>query len=385
MSSRRVLLALGFTLALAGCTFDEISVPKTTPMVVVHGVLNPATLSQVLMLERTLTGAVNVRDSVFDPTNPIASAGGVPVSGATAELIDSTGRITRGVEDKAGQNGQGTGVYRFILTTPLRTGARYQLHVRTVEGEDVTAETRLPRPVTTSTGALSRNFNRDHDTLNILWNSASGARAYALRVESPFGPFFFFNDTTQFRITGDLRNLFSSDLQRVLVPGFRQDILVAAVDSNFYDYYRTQNDPFTGSGIISRIKGGIGLFGSMVAMTSGTLNVTADQTEPIEGFWRAQVAPPDGILPLTLRLYIESESARPDVPTAISGRYTTNPPNSRTDGIIGTLSGSRVTFAVLANQLASDTLDVFTGELTGNTIMGSYRRRATVSAVFQRQ
>jgi hypothetical protein len=385
LSSRRWALALAFTAALAGCTFDEITVARTTPMVVVHGVLNPASLSQVLLLERTLTGTINVRDSVFDPTNPIASAGGVPVNGATAELIDSTGRVTRGVEDKAGQNGQGTGVYRFLLTTPLRVGARYQLHVRTFEGEEVTAETRLPAPVTTSTGALSRNFNRDHDTLNILWTSAKGARAYALRVESPFGPFFFFNDTTQFRLTGDLRNLFSTDLQRVLVPGFRQDVIVAAVDSNFYDYYRTQNDPFTGSGIISRIKGGIGLFGSMVTMTSGTLNVIADQTEAIEGFWRAQVAPPDGILPLTLRLYVESESSRPDVPTTITGRYTTNPPNSRTDGIIGTLSGSRVTFAVLANQLASDTLDVFTGELTGTTIMGSYRKHATVSAVFNKQ
>jgi hypothetical protein len=385
LSSRRWILGLGCTLALAACTLDEITVAKTNPMVVVHGVLNPASLSQVLLLERTLTGAINVRDSVFDPTSPIASAGGVPVNGATAELIDSTGRVTRAVEDKAGQTGQGTGVYRFVLTTPLRPGARYQLHVRTVEGEDVTAETRLPAPVTSSTGALSRTFNRDHDTLNILWNSAKGARAYALRIESPFGPFFFFNDTTQFRITGDLRNLFSSDLQRVLVPGFRQDALVAAVDSNFYDYYRTQNDPFTGSGIINRIKGGIGLFGSMVTLTSGTLNVVADQTEPIEGFWRAQVAPPDGTLPLTLRLYIESESVRSDVPTAISGRYTTNPPNSRTDGIIGTLSGSRVSFAVLANQLASDTLDVFTGELNGNTIMGSYRRHATVSAVFVKQ
>ena len=48
-------------------------------------------------------------------------------------------------------------------------------------------------------------------------------------------------------------------------PGFRQDVLVAAVDSNFYDYYRTNNDPFTGAGIISRLTGGLGLFGSLVS------------------------------------------------------------------------------------------------------------------------
>jgi hypothetical protein len=370
--------------AVAGCALDEINVPRTVPSVVVHAVLNPSSLTQVLLLERTLTGAVNVRDSVFDPTNPIASAGGIPINGATAELIDSTGRIVRAVEDRAGTTSQGTGVYRFLLGSPLRLGARYQLRVRTVEGEDVTAETRLPRPVTTSTGALSRTFNRDRDTLIVQWDRASGARAYALRIESPFGPFFFFNDSTRFRLTGELRNLFSEDLRRVLVPGFRQDILVAAVDSNFYDYYRTQNDPFTGSGIISRINGGIGMFGSMVTMTSGSLTVIADQTEPIEGRFRATPQSEDPTAPLTLTLYIESKSLRPDVPTTISGRYTTAPPNARADGIVGEISGTKVAFAILANQLASDTLDVFTGELSGNTITGSYRKR-TGTAVFVRQ
>ncbi len=72
------------------------------------------------------------------------------------------------------------------------------------------------------------------------------------------------------------------------MPGFHQDILVAAVDSNFYDYYRTNNDPFTGAGIISRINGGLGLFGSLVTLTNGTLTVIADQTEPIEGRFRIQ-------------------------------------------------------------------------------------------------
>jgi hypothetical protein len=387
LTSNRVTTALAVAcgLAISACAFDEIEVPRTTPTVVVHSVLNPSTLTQVLLLERTLTGAVTVRDSVFDPTNPIASAGGVPISGATVELVDSTGRVVRAVEDRTGTTSQGTGVYRFLLTTALRLGARYELRIRTLEGENVTAETRLPRPVTTTSGALTRTFNRDHDTLIVQWDRAAGARAYALRVESPFGPFFFFNDSTHFRLTGDLRNLFSSDLRRVLVPGFRQDVIAAGVDSNFYDYYRTQNDPFTGSGIINRIQGGIGLFGSLVTMTSGTLTVTADQTEPVEGRFRATPNPADLTVPLTLNLYIESKSLRPDLPSTLSGRYTTSPPNARSDGLVGTLFGTHVTFAVLVNQLASDTLDVFVGELSGNTITGSYRRRVTETIVYVRQ
>ena len=92
------------------------------------------------------------------------------------------------------------------------------------------------------------------------------ARSYFVRVESPFGPFFLFTDSTAIRLTGDLRNIFAGDFQHVFIPGFRQDVFVGAVDSNFYDYYRTQNDPFTGAGIINRVNGGIGLFGSIVSI-----------------------------------------------------------------------------------------------------------------------
>ena len=99
-----------------------------------------------------------------------------------------------------------------------------------------------------SVGGLSRTINRDHDTLFIQWNRTTAARSYMVRVESPFGPFFLFTDSTAVRLTPDLRNIFSNDFERVFIPGFRQDIVVGAVDSNFYDYYRTNNDPFTGPG-----------------------------------------------------------------------------------------------------------------------------------------
>lgn len=369
---------------LSACTFDEITVPQTKPTIVVHAVLNPLALSQVVLLERTLTGAITVSDTTpFDPANPIATAGGIPVNGATVEIVDSTGRATRGVEDKTAGGG-GTGVYRVTFTTTLRLGARYQLRIRTAEGEEITASTRIPRPDASSTGALTRTFNRDRDTLLIGWNRASLARTYVVRVESPFGPFFLFTDSTRLRLPGDARNLFSTNLNRLFVPGFRQDVIVAAVDSNFYDYYRTNNDPFTGAGIINRVSGGIGLFGAMISMTTGTLSVVADQTEPIEGRFRLTPAAADPAAPALLTLYLEAKSTRPDVPDALSGRYTTTGPGTRSDGIIGELSGSKVTLVFLANQLAQDTLDVFTGELSGNTLTGVYRRRNGV-ATFVRQ
>lgn len=362
---------------LAGCKLDEVSIPSTTPTVVVQSVLNPANGTQVMYLERTLTGTITVQDSAFNPNDPIRTGGGIPITGASAQLVDSDGTVTNAVEQKTTGNA-GTGVYLFPLARGLRFGARYDLRVRTLEGETVSASTRIPTPLTTSTNALTRTFNRDHDTLLVTWNRAIQARTYAIRIESPFGPFFMFTDSAFFRLTGDTRNIFSSDLRRVLIPGFRQDALVAAVDSNFYDYYRTNNDPFTGSGIISRITGGIGLFGSIVSVTTGTLNVVADQRDTVEGRYRATAGATDGTRPSTFQLYIESKSTKDGVPTTLSGRYTTGGTAARSDGVIGTLLGSHIELAFLANQLATDTVEVLVGTVSDGVISGNYVRRPAV-------
>jgi hypothetical protein len=369
---------LASLVAVSSCELGTVTVGKTTSTIVVHGVLNPSSGTQVVLVERTLSGAIEVPEVSFDPNDPIVTAGGIPVSGALAEIIDSTGRTFVGVEDRAvpANNGKGAGVYRFPLGGGLlRLGTRYQLHVRTAEGEDVTAFTTVPAPQTTGTGSITRVFNRDHDTLVVQWTSARAARSYALRVETPFGPFFLFTDSLRVRITGELRNPFASELQRVLIPGFRQDVLLAAVDSNFYDYYRTNNDPFTGSGIISRVTGGLGLFGSLVTLNTGSLTVVADQTEPIEGRFRlvALEGPEATGFAGQFTLYVESKAVRSDVPAALSGRYVTGGPGARADGMIGEQRGSAVTLALLANQLAADTADVFTGELRGDTLVGTYR------------
>src|SRR5690348_17854724 len=115
-------------------------------MVVVHGVLNPQSLAQVVLLERSLTGSVTLPDTTaFDPNDPIATAGGIPIHAATAQITDDSGLVVRGVEDKLAGSGAGTGVYRFNFPSVIRTGARYTLHVTTQEGEIITASTRVPQ------------------------------------------------------------------------------------------------------------------------------------------------------------------------------------------------------------------------------------------------
>jgi hypothetical protein len=372
---------LAAALAASSCKFNEITIPQTTPSLVVHAVLNPTLATQVVLVERTLTGQIPVADSVFNPADPIRSDGGIPVSGATVVLLDSTGLQLAGVEDKV--NGtRGTGVYRINLASPLEPGGRYSLRVETSQGEVVTGETRIPQPIVTSTGALTRTFNRDHDVLSVQWTSAPMTRAYAVRIESPFGPYFLFSDSTQIRIVGDARNPFANNLEHLFIPGFRQDVLVAAVDSNFYDYYRTNNDPFTGAGIISRLTGGLGLFGALYPLTSGTLAVIADQTDPGEGRFRASPPTNDPQRVSTLNIYLESKSARSDLPDVLSGRYTTG--SGVANGIVGEMSASRVTLVLVSNQLAHDTVDVFAGELSadGTTLTGTFRSKGATQFTY---
>jgi hypothetical protein len=161
-------------------------------------------------------------------------------------------------------------------------------------------------------------------------------------------------------------------------------MLVGAVDSNFYDYYRTTNDPFTGAGIISRITGGLGLFGSLVPLSTGTLTVVADQTEPIEGRFRllSFEGTPTAFLSQIV-LYVESPPAGDGLPASISGRYTTATPTVRSDGVLGQQFGTFLSLTLLVNQLAVDTLDVFTAELRGDTLIGTYRTNGG-TAVFLR-
>jgi Domain of unknown function (DUF4249) len=367
-------VALAVLVAVSACELQKVAVPQSTPKVVVHAVLNPSAAEQIVFLEQTLNGSLNIGEHhTFNPNDPIETGGGVPIVNALVEIIDSSGGVVRGSETPVpGATVNGPGVYHVpILGPTLMLGARYKLHVHTLDGDDLTAFTRIPLPEVTTTGGLTRTLNRDHDTLNIAWDRAPKSRAYAMRVESPFGPFFLFTDSLHVRLTGDLRNLFADNLQHVLIPGFHQDLLVAAVDSNFFDYYRTNNDPFTGAGIITRINGGLGLFGSLVTMTNGTLTVIADQTEPIEGRFRLQPSADTGFV-ASFNLYVESPAINSNAPAALSGRYITTGTNPRADGVVGRIKGSDVVLAFLRNQTAGDTVGVFLGQLNNGVLKGQF-------------
>ncbi len=358
----------------AGCEIDAVTVANPATAVVVHSVLNPDAPEQVILVEELLTGRVAAGDSLrLDLLDPIVTAGGEPIIGASVALFadaDTVGVVAqetrvvrRGVE-------RGTGRYtvarRALAVVP---GARYRLRVRTNDGREVTGETRLPGPVSgwVPGGGLEPvpvPLNRTTDTLRLAWEPVANAQTYAIRVDTPNGPWFLFSDSTQFSLSGALRNFFAGGLPAVWYPGFRQNASVAAVDRNFYDYNRSGNDPFGGSGLISSVQGGLGLFGSVVPVLRREVVVTQTPRLPLDARWEGRT-PSDE--PYDLDLWIETPG--PSI-SSVSGRVAEGADRF----VLGTLQGDDIRLAFL-RPARLDTVALFTGRVVGDSISGSYSDR----------
>ena len=386
-SSRRPLapLALLSLAALAACEIEKAAIPETPYQLALHGVLSPSAPSQVVILERTRHGAVEIFAPSFE-LYPMAGDEGIAERGASMMITGPDSTRYFAIEDRASRaDGLGEGIYRFqIPGSALERGKTYRLSVRAADGQLLEASATVPGGEPAMT-AEARNFDRARDTVVVEWPASPGARSYWVRIETPYGPRMFFTDSTHVRLTGELRNVDDDELNRVFIPGFQQALTVSAVDSNFYDWYRSANDVFSGSGLIDRVEGGLGVFGGLVRLRFMDFHVVAPQAEPYTGTFVLVGSQQDleSAPFLGMDLYLESRAARGDQADAVSGRirargrfgYT----GCMTCGVLGTRRGNQVKLSVLTGWFASDTMDVFTGEVRGDTIVGSYRGYGTIS------
>jgi hypothetical protein len=360
---------LCLTLALGACEFGQTTVPKGDDRLVVHSVLNPSTSDQQIIVERTLTGRVDIFEGrEFDPLDPVVTAGGVPVTGADVRIFGPNGTAARAQEMLGGtqQNPHPTGVYiiRNSLSGALDAirilpGRTYRLEVRDQEGRLVKGTTTIPQPALASVLFTLQPFNRDRDTLHLQWPAAGGAKQYSLRLETPLGPFFIFTPETSFDLAGSLRNYLSEELGRAFVPGFDQDLIIGAVDANYFDYYRSGNDPFTGSGLITHLEGGLGFFGAYVPIMRNQIVVSATRRYPVEGRYLGTA--PNGNT--EIQVYVESQRGSL---YALSGNVV-NPQGKF--GAIGLMDGNAISVAVLRSMNRSDTLFVMAGTVNGETLV----------------
>ena len=366
-------LVVGAMLGALACTFDERAIAVAPTQVVVHSVLDPSASQQVVLVERTLSGSVFINSDLrFDALDPINTGGGVPVTKAQVSVAGSDGTFSASEIPYAGKPAS-YGAGRYVVNFSLRAGGRYTLTVRTSDGRVVTGTTVVPSsaPFVTVAGAPLVPFNRDRDSLAVSWTAVPGARTYGFRAESPFGAFQLFTDSARLKLPGDIRNVFASDLQRLFIPGFRQAYTIFAVDTNYFDYYRSRNDPFTGSGIINRLQGGIGLFGSTVVIGSRTLDVTQQPVEPaLEGDYELAQGPlMTKPFVDVMRLYVETPGA---TSASLSGWYSRDRTLSARDGITGTRDGNRIELRLLVNQDTHQRLATFVGTQVADSLVGAY-------------
>ena len=378
---RSSVLAPLAVLALAACDLERVAIPRTEAQVALHGVLSASAPTQVVLLERTRNGSIRPFAPPFDLGDPVVSDEGVAESDALIVLTTPSGQTLVAREDiSTRSDAKGAGIYRFPLDgAALERGGSYRLSVRTTKGESLVAETTVPTGVAASVGA-SRPFDRARDTVTLQWPATTGARSYLVRIETPFGPRSFFTESTHVRLTGDLRNVDQRQLVRVFIPGFPQAVTVSAVDSNFYDWYRTQNDALTGMGLINRVRGGMGVFGSLVRLRFESVRVVAPQDEPEAGNFVAvgDAAELLGNRYPSFELYVESRSARSDQPDALSGRAqrrrSLGETGCQTCGMLGaSRDGRSIELYFLNEWSATDTTEVLTGKIRGDTIVGSFR------------
>jgi hypothetical protein len=374
---RARLLWLLCVAALTGCELDKQSVSVQAGDVVVHAVLDPGAPFQEILLERTLTGTVTIGTNIrFDPLDPINTGNGVPVAGASVTIAGPDGTLV-GLEKTYTNKtpGYGAGRYEvpagFGAAKPIRPGATYTLTVKSRDGGVVTGTTTIPQITPVTAPPKLATFNRDRDTLRLDWNLVPFARLYGIRIESPFGAFSQFSDSTHLLFAGDFRNLYSDDFQKLFIPGFQQVVTLYAADVNYFDYYRSRNDPFTGSGIINHLAGGIGLFGATVTIDSRTLDVTQQAKDPsIEGDYEYVSGPAQQKLLVDLfHLYVESGTT---TTASLSGYYFRDRTGSARDGVAGTRDGTRIELQFQQNQDVHSTLVRFTGTQVADSLIGSY-------------
>lgn len=378
----RAGLPLFVVALLLGCEAAPVEVTSPQASIVVHAVLNPDEAEQVVLVESSLTGRIDINDRLkFNPLDPIRTAGGSPINGADVRLLadgDSVG--VRAVETLVGTRGTG----RYVVARAqlaVQPGRRYRLRVRTADNREATGETVVPGAPpgwTAGSGAVAQptTLNRSRDTLTLRWAAVTGARRYALRVEGPYGPWALFSDSTQFTLAGGLRNFFAPGLPSLWFPGFVQRASVVAVDGNFYDYNRSGNDPFGGTGLISSVRGGIGLFGSLVNLLRREVTVTENVRSPLDARWRG-VAATGQVSELDLWVDVQGPTV-----SSVSGREVTPPRRF----VLGTLRGETLRLVTLAAASSADTVAVFTARVAGDSLSGTYDTRfaTTGPRVFRR-
>jgi hypothetical protein len=258
--SRRVFAVAGVGLAavcLAACV-EDTSVTPTAHALVVHAVLDAGARDQWVIVQST--------DGSF--------AGQVAVAGAIVTMRLPNGTTVAAAEEPDSNVAQGvpqppgiSPVYHFALDrlgTPLVPGGTYQLRVVVPDGRVVTGRTTIPNAIPVPVGRDTTAFDWRHDTLTADLARVPGAARYETNIAFAGGSSLFstFSDT----VVSLPGTLFVFSLVAKSGGGAPARVVISAVDSAYYAYYRRSADPLSGIGTDGNLTGALGLFGSIVVV-----------------------------------------------------------------------------------------------------------------------
>jgi len=249
-----VVLAAVASVAAAAC-IDRDPISPSGDFLIVHGVLDLGASDQYVLVQRT-DGA---RASLAN------------VDGATVTLGLPDGRTITAEQVHDSTNGASAVSYRFPLARlgiALQPGGRYRLRVSVPDGRVVQGATTIPNATAAADTSPAQSFTLARDTLRLAWHRVPAARGYALSITSSAGVFNLLSDTT-IDVTGETFRASNQQFQILAT----QHVVLSAVDTNYYDYYRSRTDFFTGAGLISHLDGAIGVFGSLVEIDARTLRL----------------------------------------------------------------------------------------------------------------
>jgi len=255
-------------------------------VVIVQAVLSldSAAVAQYVVVERSITGTTTIpdQDSLRGPPRPP-----LPLSGARVVVTrdDGDSLVFAEIPDTLG-------VYKVDWTQSLpflQPGREYRLRVTTLDGRTVRGRTRMPfPPVVTGLPPDGARFSRDRDTLRVSWSGAQFSKGVYIQVRprdvARIVRMVLFTDSASFMIPGRLPFPLPGDSlpPDVWIAGTRATFTVAAMDTTFFGFFRSANDPFTGTGFINSLEGGLGVFGAL-APVNRTYDVVADVDHPWEG------------------------------------------------------------------------------------------------------
>lgn len=307
-------IALTTALTTPGCQLEKVTIPLGQAVVVVQSVitLDPRADAQYVVVERSLTGTMEIpnQDSLRGPPRPP-----VPISNALVRVTreDSASAVFAAIPDTLG-------VYRLGQADApgfWQAGRQYRLLVVTPDGDSVRGRMRMPAiPVVTGLRGSGASLNRDRDTLDLTWSGGGSTKGVFVQVRprdlQRRLTLIFFTDSTHFRVSGRIPLPFETDTipPVVWVAGSRMTFSVAAMDTNFFNFLRSGNDPFTGSGFINSLTGGLGVFGA-VAPVNETYEVRAEVDHPYEGRYTLVAKAGADSAVLDVELYVNRDRPEP--------------------------------------------------------------------------